>query len=231
MKLSLPKAELKIFVGKQLDHFFPDKYRFAGADIDAAFDEALDRIEYCFRFVALPGYVQDGQSIFSHLHSDHYSHFLYYFGNSLWKRSDNMPICSKLTLLNKSLNGLFCSHKLALPDIFHLEHPVGTVIGHAQYSNFLVILQNVTINTNLALKIGEGVVFSAGATVVGSKPIGTRSSIGSNTLVFDTEIPADSVVFSGSDGVTVRPRTKAYLAQTFFNIPAEPVTPWRWSGD
>lgn len=219
MLLSLPQAELKAFLGRQLDVFFPDQYKFAGLDIDAAFDEALQRTEFCFKHISERGYVENGQVTFSHLHSDQYSQFLYFFGNSLWRRSQNRPICDKLTLLNKMLNSIFCSYKLALPDIFYLCHPVGTIIGHAEYADFLVILQNVTINTAPGLKIGKAVAFAAGANVIGNQPIGDRSSIGANSLVFHTEIPADSVAFSKDGGLTIKPRTNTCYAQRFFNVP------------
>lgn len=220
MDLSMPVEEFKAYMGQQLDRFFPDRYAFAGADVDAAFDEALQRLEYCLKFVSIRGFVVDGKVQLSHLHSGQYCHLLYFVGNSLWKRSQNQALCDKLMLLNQALNGVFCSYKLALPEIFFLNHPVGSVLGHAQYSNFLVILQNVTVNTDPELKIGECVALTAGAQIIGNKPIGARSSIGANTLVFDREIPADSVVYNGPTGLVIRPRGRESLAERYFNVPS-----------
>ena len=49
--------------------------------------------------------------------------------------------------LIRYISGMFVSYKCNLPDIFIFYHAVGSVIGNAEYSDFLVIFQNVTINT------------------------------------------------------------------------------------
>lgn len=226
MEILLNKNELKEYIGNQLNLFFPDKYSFSGNDIDSALDIALQRTEWCFKHITLPGYTtKNGQAKFSHLHSDQYSQFLYYLSNSLWNYSENKPICDKLIFLNKVLNGMFFSYKTKLPNIFLFGHPVGTIVGNADYSDFLVIFQNVTINTdtdelgNLAPKIGKGVFLSAGAKIIGNKSIGDRSSIGVNTTVFNEEIPADSIVYSSKIGATtIVSRKRDCKAQSYFNV-------------
>ncbi|GAA0083783.1 hypothetical protein UT300007_02220 [Clostridium sp. CTA-7] len=228
MHLSLRENELKDYVGRQLQFNFPDKYSFKGNDVDIAFKYALERTEWCFKHITLNGYTNGKDANFSHLHSDQYSQFLYYLSNSLWKQSENKPICDKLIFLNKALNGIFYSYKAELPNIFLLGHPVGTIIGNANYSDFLVILQNVTINTdcdsnnNRAPKIGKGVFLGAGAKIIGNKPIGDRVSIGVNTMVYNKEIENDSIVYTNSMGnVEVIKRKKMCKAQSYFNVPIE----------
>jgi serine O-acetyltransferase len=226
MIISMGTSELMSYVGRQLDAFFPDQHRFIGQDVEAAFQEALDRTEFCFRHITFPAYFQDGSAMFSPMHSDQYSQFLYFFSNSLWKRSANKPICDKLILLNKMLNGMFYSYKCALPNIFLFGHPVGTIIGNAVYSDFLVVFQNVTINTdadeqgNPAPILGKGLFLAAGAKIIGNKPIGDRVSVGVDALVFQTEIPDDSVVIRDRSGaVQVMQRKKDQcMAQKYFNI-------------
>ena len=183
MKLSIPKSELKSFIGMQLNTFFPDKYKFSGKDINVAFEQGLERIEWCFKHISSKSYFKDNQALFSHLHSDQYSQFIYFFSNSLYLESQNKPICDKLILLNKALNGMFYSYKGKLPEIFLLVHPVGTVIGNANYSNFLVIYQNVTINTGVVdengdptPRIGKGVFLSSGAKIIGNKIFASKDN-------------------------------------------------------
>lgn len=225
METSLSKIDLKKYMGNQFSNIFPDQYRFEGKDIDAALDIALDRVEYCFKHIQ--AYCREGQPFFSHLHSDQYSSFLYFFSNSLWNISQNQPICDKTILLNKMLNSLFYSYKCNLPDIFLFVHAVGTVIGNARYSDFLVIMQNVTINTSQdeenspAPFLGKGVLLGAGCKIIGNQPIGNRVSIGANVVVYQQAIPDDSVaVLSGETGKTIiRPRNKSTCyAQHFFNM-------------
>lgn len=88
MVLSLPKNELKSYLGKQLDSYFPDAIPFSGSDIDCALDLSLERLEKCFQGISFPAYSDaQGQTYFSHLHGDQYAHFLYFFANSLWELS------------------------------------------------------------------------------------------------------------------------------------------------
>lgn len=175
----------------------------------------------------LTGYRNENkESTFSHMHSDQYSQFLYFLSNSLWKLSNNKPICDKLIALNKLLNGMFYSYKCKLPDLFLFAHPVGTIIGNASYSDGLVIFQNVTINTdsdedgNPAPKLGKGLFLGAGAKIIGNKPIGDRVSIGVDALVHKTAIPSDSVVYRDANGsIKISKRKKENcMAQYYFDI-------------
>lgn len=225
MRLSLSRDELRDYIGKQLDHFFPDgnTMRGRGDDIDRALDLALDRTEHSFSRTAVRGYSDGhGTAQFSHLHSDQYAQFLYYFSNSLWKLSENKPVCDKLICLNKALNGYFFSYKCGLPDIFVFIHSVGSIIGNAEYDDFLVILQNVTINTGEERppKLGKGVYLAAGAKIIGHQPVGDRTSIGVDALIYDQAIPADKVVERAPNGeIVVRDRrSELCMAQQYFNV-------------
>lgn len=101
-----------------------------------------------------------------------------FFSNSLWRLTENEELCSKLILLNRDLSGCWFSFKATLPDIFILVHPVGSVIGHRNvtFSDYLVILQNVTINglPDSSLKLGKGLFMGAGAKIIGGGQIGNR---------------------------------------------------------
>lgn len=226
MILSLERNDLKSYVGRQVSNFFPDHYLFEGKDIDVAFDEAIERLEFCFKYITFPAYCNNGQTYFSHLHSDQYSQFLYFLSNSLWKQSENKPICDKLISLNKVLNGMFYSYKCALPDIFLFGHPVGTIIGNAVYSDFLVVFQNVTINTaenasgSPAPVLGKGLFLAAGAKIIGNKSVGDRVSIGVDAVVYNQEIADDQVVTRNRHGeIIITPRKKPLcMAQSYFNV-------------
>ena len=225
MILSLKKNELKSYVGGQLNTFFPDDSGFAGRDIDLALNRGLERLERCFKEISFPAYSDDaGQTFFSHLHADQYAQFLYFFSNSLWEISQNKPICDKVMYLNRVLNNFFFSYKGKLPDIFFLGHPIGSVIGNAVYNDYLVIFQNVTINTsvdengNAAPILGKGLFLGAGAKIIGNKPIGDRVSISVDTVVYNQEIEDDKVVVTNSDGKTeIKNRIKKEcFAQRYF---------------
>lgn len=230
MQLSLSSNELKDYMKKQLLTFFPDGYAMEGKDVDIAFALGLERLENCFKYITFPAYSsEDGQTFFSHLHADQYAQFLYYFSNSLWETSQNKPICDKLMYLNRALNNFFFSYKGKLPDIFFLGHPVGTILGNAVYNDFLVVFQNVTVNTSEDVNgqpapiIGKGVFLGAGAKIIGNKPIGNRVSISVDAVVYNQEIPDDRVVLKNSMGeVIVQDRRKSQcMAQNYFRVPIE----------
>lgn len=229
MKLTLKPENLLDYLLNQLNIFFPDNQVIAKDNqLKIALDIALQRTENCFKHIILPGYRTDeGEAYFSHMHTDQYSQFLYYYSNTLWNEFNRKEICDKIIALNKMLNGLFYSYKCKLPDIFLLGHPVGTIIGNAEYSDYLVIFQNVTINTsddgfgNSAPKLGKGLFLGAGAKIIGNKSIGDRVSLGVDALVYNQKIENDSVVLR--DYVTgqqiIRKREANFcMAQSFFDV-------------
>lgn len=226
MKLSLSRGDLLDYMNRQINTFFPDGVFMEGEDVLSSFNEAIERLEYCFKYLTFPAYSdQTGQTFFSHLHSDQYAQFLYYLSNTLWVRTGRKELCDKLMYLNRVLNGFFFSYKGKLPDVFFLGHPVGSILGNADYSNFLVVFQNVTINTagtadHLLPKLGKGLFCAAGANIIGNKTIGERVSVGVGALVYDREIPDDSVVEHSADGSMIcRPRrAEMCMAQNYFSI-------------
>lgn len=161
---------------------------------------------------------------FNHLNMDQYSQFLYYFSNALWRRGGNEDVCSKLVLLNRELSGCWFSYKGKLPDIFILMHPVGSVIGHKNvvFSDYLVIMQNITINgTTSELKLGQALFIGAGAKIIGGGVIGDRVSIGANTLVRNPQIQNDYIIYQDTDtGIVTQAANKkdSCFAQKYFNI-------------
>lgn len=201
MECSLSKVDLKSYVKAQCESYFPDKYSFSGSDVDKAINLSLQRLEYCFSHIAVRNYHdKNGNTNFYHLHSDQYSQWLYYLANSLWQISENRPLCDKLILLNRVLHNCWFSYKNHLPDIFILVHPIGTILGNAMYSDYLVVLQNVTINTMLnsdrtfALHCGKGLFCGANAKIIGKENIGDRVSLGIDSCVYKRHIPSDMLV-------------------------------------
>lgn len=226
MKMSLSANELSNYVRRQIEYFMPDEYRYSEKKFFKATEIALDRCETCFKHILLPGYHNKQEVNFSHFHMDQYATFLYFLGNTLWNEYQEKDICDRLLNLNRILNGFFLSYKCPMPNIFILAHPVGSVIGNAQYSDGLYISQNVTINTHtdeegkLDLKIGKGCFMGAGAKIIGNEAIGDRVSIGVDTLIYNRKIADDSVCMKSESGeVIVRQRKKEKcMASRVFDI-------------
>ena len=230
MILSLPQADLLCYIRNQLAHFFPDGYNFCGNDVNIAFHLALERMEYFISAISHPGYHDEsGNATFSHMHADQYVQFIYFLGNTLWIQSENRPLCDKLLQLNRALFSVFISYKCRLPDHFFLGHPIGTILGNADYHDFLVVSQGVTVNTsrdaegNPGPVLGKGLFLGAHAKIIGSEPVGDRVSLGVDAMVFQRSIPDDSIVIcDGGNCCTVRARSHSQCAaQRYFNITIE----------
>lgn len=227
MVLSLSQEELLEYVRRQSNYLFPDCYDFKGEDVKTAFHTALDRMENCIQVIAHPGYHDgEGNCTFSHLHADQYAQFLYFLGNSLWEQSQNRPLCDKTLQMNRVLHSLFLSYKCKMPDHFFLGHPIGTILGNANYHDFLVVTQGVTVNTeqdaqgNAAPYLGKGLFLGAHAKIIGNQKVGDYVSFGVDSMVHQQEIPDNSVVIStDSSHCVIRPRKSAHCkAQDYFKI-------------
>ena len=228
MILSLPKQELLSFVCRQAEHLLPDNVKMNGKDLDSAFSLALERLENSIQTITLPGYHNEhGEPTFSHMHADQYAQLLYFFGNSLWRLSQNRPICDKLLAMNRILHSLFLSYKCNMPEHFVLGHPIGTILGNADYGDFLVVFQGVTVNTaqdengEAAPHLGKGLFLAAHSKIIGSQTVGNRVSIGVNAMLYGQDVPDDGVVLVNAEGKTeIRQRKKKLCkAQDYFNVP------------
>lgn len=224
LQMSISKDELKDYTSAQLKTFFPDKYKFEGKDIDNAIDIALERVEYNFKHITLTGYSFEHNPYFYHLHSDQYSSYLYFLSNSLWELSGNKVICDKLILLNRALHGIWVTYKCCLPDIFLLSHPIGTILGNAEYADFLCVFQNVTVNTGTSLEnadipvMGKGVVLGVGSSILGNSSVGDRVTL-TDVSIYKNDIPSNSSVYRDETGkIIIKKRSNdIYYAQQFFN--------------
>ena len=226
MILSMSIQELLSYIQKQAEHFYPDGTRFDGKDVQSAFSLALDRLENSIKTVTLPGYHNNvGEPTFSHMHADQYAQLLYFFSNSLWCISQNRLVCDKLLAMNRTLHSLFLSYKCKMPEHFVLGHPIGTILGNADYGDYLVVFQGVTVNTEkdengeAAPHLGKGLFLGAHSKIIGKQIIGDRVSIGVDAFLFQEDVPNDSVVLLENGRTIIRPRKKAKcMAQNYFNV-------------
>ncbi|HBI21997.1 MAG TPA: serine acetyltransferase, partial [Legionella sp.] len=147
MNLSLEQPALIAYVAKQLDFFYPDGHDVM-RHLSHIMPMVIKRMDHCFSHIHKKYYVEHGHASFHHLNSDHYAMFLYLLSNEAWRQGFT-PLAEKAFLLNKALHGLDAFYSIALPDVFLLVHPVGTVLGNATYSDFFVVYQNVTVGSDV----------------------------------------------------------------------------------
>jgi len=216
---SLNLSKLISFVSKQISNLFPD-CETKESHLDFFIKKAIKRVEYCFSKINIK-YFNDGKNIyFNHLNSDQYASFLYYLSNTIWEESKDEKLASKVYYLNKALHAVDIFYEVELPDIFLLTHPVGTVLGRGKYSNYFVAYQRVTVGSNMKSEyptIGKGVAMYGGSALIGNCVVSNNCLISIGTIVMDTNIPPEMVVFGKYPDIKWKKTKKSVIERYFFN--------------
>ena len=191
MICSLSPADLGRYLEVQLNHFFPDPHPVEAAMLLRALPVALARLEKIQRVVQNKYYRHEGKPFFNHLNADHYATFLYLLAHGLGGEMAGRGVATKVFLLNKALHALDVYFEVKLPEIFLFAHPVGTVLGRAQYGNYFVVTQNCTVgNVDGQYPVfGTGVVLLSNSSVLGRCRIGNDVCVGAGSLVINADIP------------------------------------------
>jgi serine O-acetyltransferase len=195
---------------------FPDNGEFD--DIKPCVASALHRLEYCFSNIKKKYYNEEGNIYFNHLNSDHYAMFLYFFSNTAYKIGE-ITLAEKAFYLNKALHGIDIFYSVELPSIFLFVHPVGTVIGHANFSDFLMIYQNVTIGTDQGVSypsFGEGVIIYSGSSIIGNCVVGNNAIFSANSFIRNLNIDDNQIIVGQFPEVKTKFLNKSVISN-FFN--------------
>jgi len=219
LKMSLEVHALEKYVLQMCANYFPDGY-IPDYDVTPSLKRALDRIEYCFSKIHRKYFYHDGVVHFNHLNSDHMCTFLYLLGNTIWKDTGESILPEKLFYLNKALNGIDLFYSVELPEIFMLMHPVGTVLGNAKYSDYLVVHQCCTVGAvdarpGMYPVFGKGVVLCSRSSVIGSCNIGENVMMAAASQVIRTDISSDSVVSGHTPNLKIAKNKYGYKERWF----------------
>lgn len=212
LRTSLDAQELAALAAAQVNNLFPDRWSVAGGALEKAAHGALDRLNHCFSKIANKYFFDDGASRFDHLHGDQYAMWLYFLANELFRQEGAVPVCQKLFLLNKALHGCDLFYEVELPAIFLLVHPLGTVLGRASYSDYLVVYQRVGVGSNKDVypRFGEHVTLRPGASVLGNCGIGDHCQMAAGSLIIDRDLAAGSLYLGRPGAATIRPQSAHY---------------------
>jgi serine O-acetyltransferase len=196
---SLDTLGLCRLAGQQLNNLFPD-----GQDVmaDALHDSAalaMQRLEHCFSRVNNRYFFDGTQAVFDHLHGDQYAMWLYFLSNQLYRDGAPVHFCKKLFLLNKSLHGCDIFYEVALPSVFLLVHPLGSVLGRADYSDNLLVYQRCGVGSNHDVypRLGRHLSLRPGSAVLGRCVVGDNVTVAAESLVLDRDL-ADNITYIGN---------------------------------
>ncbi|PWR04544.1 serine acetyltransferase [Meridianimarinicoccus roseus] len=212
LRASLDPDQLADYAAAQCNTHFPDPQPVTAEDLRGAVPSALARLGHCFAQVGNRYFFDGTQSVFSHLHGDQYAMWLYMLSNELFRQRGDTQVCSKLFLLNKALHGCDIFYEVALPDVFLLVHPLGTVLGRGSYQDYFVAYQRCGIGSNHDVypRLGRHVTLRPGASVLGSSVVGAHCQLAAETLVLDAEIPDGTLVIGRPGHTRMKPNTSPF---------------------
>ncbi|MEM6860990.1 MAG: hypothetical protein AAF627_09580 [Myxococcota bacterium] len=204
-------AQLRDYLSRQLDHFFPDG-RSVSAAVGDALDESLDRLRTCINAVRM--WKPD---CFHHLQSEQNAIFLYYLSNTVWRRTEDVEVATKIFYLNKALNGFTCFYDTELPSVMFVGHSVGIVLARAVFEDYLVLYQGCTVGKNHGQgpSLGKGTVLYPGSSILGSCRTRPRTVIAQNQSLIDADTPGDCFVFQEGARPVFKSPSRDVIADIF----------------
>ena len=129
----------------------------------------------------------------------------------LSSESGNSLLADKIYYLNKIMNAVDLFYAIELPDVWSAEHPLGSVMGRAKYSNGFFFYQGCTVggtkDKNGAIyypTIEKNVSMFANSCILGRCHIGENVKIGAGCIVKNQDIPDNSIVFGQSPNLIIK---------------------------
>ena len=214
MIMEISRESLKSLVARQLGNIFMFDEKAEGEILSGGIDLALKKCGHCFSHSRNKYYSKNGEPFFSPWHSAQNCIFLYYLSRAVFETSPaDRTLADRIYYLNRTLNGADLFYEVKLPDIFFTDHPLGSIMGRAEYSDFFSFAQNCTVGSNNYLfpKFGKNVRMMSGAKVLGKCNVGENVIFAANTYVKDTDIPSCSIVFGSYPDIAIKTRDETYF--------------------
>lgn len=216
VRTAVAVRDITRLVEKQLDHLFLYDKQKEGILLASAVSKALKKTAVNFSECRNKYYRKDGEVYFNPFHSGQYTVFLYYLSRVV-REYEAFSLADRIYYLNKALNAVDLYYEIELPDLFFLDHPVGTLLGRADYGDYFVFSQHITVGNNHDIYpvFDERVSLLAGAVVIGNSRIGRNTIVSAESFIKDEEIPPNSVVFGQSPHLVIKTMPDSYFDDYF----------------
>lgn len=186
---------------------------------------ALDAIQKNYEGLPNKRFFDDKDVHFAPLMSVQWMNFLYRLSHALYKMGETAA--DQVYYLNKIMHSVDWFYAIELPVHFLCEHPLGSVLGRAEYGDYFFIYQGTTVGGNRSKgvlsypKIGTNVILFANATVIGESVIGNNVVISAGTQIINDTIPSNCIVFGKSPNLVVKRKSEDEIKQYTQHI-------WGW---
>lgn len=213
------RDELIQLVNRQINNFWTVDI---SKDIEYVMDMTLTRLQQDFLSVNNKYINSDDDQLLRPTHSVSWSIFLYFLSHELYK-------CKKesaeyVYYLNKIMHSNDWFYAADIPTHFWAEHPLGSVLGRAQYGDFLMIYQGCTIGGNQKgselyyPKLGHHFMMFANSTILGDSKVGNWVILSAGTYIKDEVIPDNCIVFGKSPHIVIKKRTHLEMNEIFSSV-------------
>jgi serine O-acetyltransferase len=157
-------------------------------------------------------------ALFSESHTTQYLILLYTLSKNI--NVTKPLLATQLYGLNKMLNCVDMYYQINMPHLWFAEHPIGSVMGRATYSNGFAFYQGCTVGGSNGKYpiIGKNVLMYSNSSILGNSKIGDNVIISANTLVINKNVPANTIVFNRNSDLIIIEKSKKYMQEKMSNI-------------
>ena len=191
---------------KQLDSLYGIN-GFEIAAIDSVYETVLESLAFAFKYVNNKYYHEGEVTRFNPLHVAQWTMFLYQIARKLYLRfPNNIDLCDKIYGLSKCVSSADIYYEVKMPNIWLFDHPQGSVMGRAEYSDYLFFSQGCTVGNNRGRypKLGKHITMLSNSKVLGDCMIGSYVILAANSYVIDEDIPSYSIVFGQHPNIVIK---------------------------
>lgn len=215
MELELKNHELINYVNRQLMNIFGES-----GDISPYLVDSLAKVNKCFEVTKNKYYHNETGVYFSPFHSGQYAIFLYYLSNTIYHAGGSSLLATKLYYLNKILHSIDWYYEIELPEYWGFEHPLGSVLGRAKYSNGFFFYQGCTVGGNKGKypSMGKNVILYSNVTILGDTNIGNNVIISTGSMIKDAIIPNNCLVFGQSPNLIIKLKDEQFMNELISNF-------------
>lgn len=185
-------------------------------DLDSSITQNVYfRLDFLFKKIKRK-YYKNNIKYFDLLNADHLCICFYLYSYECFKKK-KIDLAKKFFLLNKIFNGIDLFYKIKMPKIFMFCHPQGSVIGNAEFSNYCIFFQNITIGRKGKNypKFSEGIIFYPGSKIIGKCKVGKNVIFAPDSSIIDTNVPSNTLV-SGRYPNNLFKKNKHNIISEFF---------------
>lgn len=223
--ITKPEAVKKL-VFRQLSNYWADT---DASIIEEATEQTLIQINNNFKDLPNGRFARDGEAVLSPYMSVQWMIFLYRLSHQIYLNGNGKTPkeADQVYYLNKIMHSNDWFYAIDLPTHFLCEHPLGSVLGRADYGDYLFIYQGTTVGGNRTKGklsypiIGNNVIMYANSTVLGDTIIGNNVVISAETYIINDNIPDNCIVFGKSPNLTVIRKTEDEIKEYTKHI-------WGW---